>query len=340
MGPQRAARRSVATRHHPHRIPEVSVRQHRMLTRSMAQVHPAPAFTRMNGSSSYPEASTSALDTDSNPPHCPSSPFSENLITAPLYSHVTQCRTLHEASSSSLVSNANFSLSLLPDTSSLEASSSSRVLNANLSLLQDSPSLEAHNPPSTVNTTSSDLSSEVRTSMGELPSKPGIPVELLTNSDQRFVTDLELFDTRSRRLFNEQKNSLEFAEKCIEVLVQQCIDLRKINDLKRSIRKLELCCSFCNDLAWNPHVFSPDLFLLLSPVSFGSKERPVYGLKLDLFVSPSSVEGCSSTMYATSSNCNSIANIDKAQAARYWIRRTTTEEEIGMYSGERKLVAS
>ncbi|KAH7875044.1 hypothetical protein F5879DRAFT_987223 [Lentinula edodes] len=227
MGPQRATRRSAATRHHPHRIPEVS-RRHPMLTRSMGQVHPAPAFTRMNGSSSNPEASTSALDTDSNPLHCSSSqgvsgpPFLQNLIAAPLYSHVTQSHSLHEASSSSLIANANFPPPL-PDSSSLEASSSSPVSNENPPLLQDSSSLEALNPPSTVDITSSDLSSEARTSTGELPSKPGIPVELLTHFDQRFIRDLELFDTRAQRLFNEQKNSLEFAQKCIEILTQQCI---------------------------------------------------------------------------------------------------------------------
>ncbi|GAW02807.1 hypothetical protein LENED_004481 [Lentinula edodes] len=182
----------------------------------------------MNGSSSNPEASTSALDTDSNPLHCSSSqgvsgpPFLQNLIAAPLYSHVTQSHSLHEASSSSLIANANFPPPL-PDSSSLEASSSSPVSNENPPLLQDSSSLEALNPPSTVDITSSDLSSEARTSTGELPSKPGIPVELLTHFDQRFIRDLELFDTRAQRLFNEQKNSLEFAQKCIEILTQQCI---------------------------------------------------------------------------------------------------------------------
>ncbi|KAJ3886793.1 hypothetical protein GG344DRAFT_81350 [Lentinula edodes] len=287
MGPQRTTRRLVSAHHHPHEIPEMFLRRHPMLTRSMAPTQPepthrnggsfqepapaptcrnrdsfqepapaptcrnrdslqepAPAPThRTRGSSQETTSFSSALDTTNNTPsieHSQSHSSREvssllslaDSITTSLHNRITQSHFLQEISNSSFSSVSNVSLPL--------------------DFFQGSSSHEAPHPPSIVNITGSD-GFDVITSMGELPSKPSVPEELLANFDQSFVRDLDMFNTRSRRLFDEQKESLDFTKKLIDISTHQCIELRAINHLRRGIRKLEHCCPFCNDLAWSPH---------------------------------------------------------------------------------------
>ncbi|KAH7873682.1 uncharacterized protein C8R40DRAFT_1172478 [Lentinula edodes] len=143
-----------------------------------------------------------------------------------------------------------------------EASGSSSVLNAN-----SFSSREAPDPHSLLDTTSSDSLLDVLNTLGELPSKPSVPSELLTNFDQSFVMDLEMFNTRSRRLFDEQKKSLEFTKLHIDILAHQCTDLRAISHLRQGIQRLEHCCSFCKDLAWSPHPVDTPLAQVVSTMS-------------------------------------------------------------------------
>ncbi|KAJ3803992.1 hypothetical protein F5876DRAFT_70992 [Lentinula aff. lateritia] len=198
-------------------------------------------------SSSSQEVSDSSFLTNSASQEASS--FSSNP-TDPPFDHI-KCHSSQEvtADSSFLVNSA-----LHSHITQQEASGSSAGLNPNLSLnlLQVYSSREAPNPPSIINATSNDSSFDVLGSLGELPSKPNVPSELSMNFG--FVLDLEIFDTRSQRLFDEQKKSLEFTKMYIDVLVNQCIDLRAISRLRHDVQKLEHCCPFCNDLAWNPHM--------------------------------------------------------------------------------------
>ncbi|KAJ3913080.1 hypothetical protein F5877DRAFT_71867 [Lentinula edodes] len=62
------------------------------------------------------------------------------------------------------------------------------------------------------------------------------------------------FGTSQKRLYDEQKNSIEFMNKHAELLSQQCRDYKRIIHLKNIIRKLDHSCLFCKELAWNPHI--------------------------------------------------------------------------------------
>ncbi|KAJ3927937.1 MAG: hypothetical protein NXY57DRAFT_1042031 [Lentinula lateritia] len=210
----------------------------------MARVQPAPAPSPRNGGS-FQEASSfsSALNTTSSDPpfehiqrHSSSSQevsdssfltnsasqealsFSSNC-TDPPFDHI-KCHSLQEVTADSffLVNSA-----LHSHVTQQEASGSSPSLNPNLSLnlLPVYSSREAPNPPSIINATSSDSSFDVLGSLGELPSKPNVPSELSMNFG--FVLDLEIFNTRSQPLFDEQKKSLEFTKMYIDALVNQCI---------------------------------------------------------------------------------------------------------------------
>ncbi|KAJ4473383.1 hypothetical protein C8J55DRAFT_562896 [Lentinula edodes] len=92
-------------------------------------------------------------------------------------------------------------------------------------------------------------------SSGELPSKPVVPVELMTTTDGNSIRNLEMFCTHSQRLYNEQKNSLEFTKQCIDLVEQQCTDLTKIKHMRSVVQKFNYSCPFCKDLAWNAHVY-------------------------------------------------------------------------------------
>ncbi|KAJ4501235.1 hypothetical protein C8R41DRAFT_862450 [Lentinula lateritia] len=91
-------------------------------------------------------------------------------------------------------------------------------------------------------------------SLSELPSKPVVPVELLATTDGNIIRNMEMFCTRSQRLYNEQEGSLKYTKKCINLAEQQCADLKKIKHMRNIIQKLDYCCPVCRDLAWNSHV--------------------------------------------------------------------------------------
>ncbi|KAJ3889186.1 hypothetical protein GG344DRAFT_79032 [Lentinula edodes] len=228
MGPQRTARHSVSTRHRPHQFPEL--RRHPMLTRSMARAQPAPTTI-----------------TSSDPP----------------FEHL-QRHSSQEVCDPSFLANSASHIHVTHGHYFQEASGSSSNLNANsfLDFLQGYSSREAPDPHSLLDTTTSDLNT-----LGELPSKPRVPSELLTNFDQSFVMDLEMFNTRSQRLFDEQKKSLEFTELHIDILAHQCTDLRAISHLRQGIQRLEHCCPFCKDLAWSPHPVDTPLAQVVSAMS-------------------------------------------------------------------------
>lgn len=59
-------------------------------------------------------------------------------------------------------------------------------------------------------------------SLSELPSKPVVPVELLATTDGNIIRNMEMFCTRSQRLYNEQEGSLKYTKKCINLAEQQC----------------------------------------------------------------------------------------------------------------------
>ncbi|KAJ3907010.1 hypothetical protein F5879DRAFT_986917 [Lentinula edodes] len=241
MGPQRTPRQSA--RH------ESSPRRHPMLLRSMARMQTAPVATHADESHSFQEdASTFAAATTASRNHS---------------IHRIQRQSSPEISDS-------FSFADL-------IAAPSRVCGSQSHIHQESSSSSssANAPPLSENNSSRDPSNVLINSSGKLPLKPAIPVELMTLFDQSTVGYLEMFDTRSRRLFDEQKATLEFTQEHISLMTQQCIDLQEIIRLKNHVRKLELCCPFCQDLAWNPHVCVPTPSSKSSFLLMGASVLPV-----------------------------------------------------------------
>ncbi|KAJ3901940.1 hypothetical protein F5879DRAFT_924224 [Lentinula edodes] len=117
-----------------------------------------------------------------------------------------------------------------------------------------SSSSVAGTPPLIVDFTVSNPSSNGVNHLDGLPSKPTIPVELMTQVDQKIPGYLETFHSRSQRLFDEQKATSEFTKEQISLVAQQCIDLQAIIELRKEVRKLKHCCPYCKDLAWDPHM--------------------------------------------------------------------------------------
>lgn len=189
MGPQRTPRQSA--RHEP------SPRRHAMLLRSMARMQTAPVATHADESRSFQEdASTFAA---------------ANTASSNHFIHRIQRQSSPEISDS-------FSFADL-------IAAPSRVCGSQSHLHQESssPSSSANAPPLSENNNGREPSNVLIDSSGKLPLKPAIPVELMTLLDQTTVGYLEMFDTRSRRLFDEQKATLEFTQEHISLMTQQCI---------------------------------------------------------------------------------------------------------------------
>ncbi|KAJ3888840.1 hypothetical protein GG344DRAFT_79367 [Lentinula edodes] len=226
MGPQRTPRRSVAARPSP--------RRHNMLLRSMVRTQTAPVPTHANDAHPFPGAyrSSSVANTSSgnrslnriqrHPSLGPETLFPANPISAPSQNH-------------------------------------SHLQGTQNHIHQDSRSTSVVNAlPLFANSTGSDPSLNVLIPSGELPPTPTIPAEFMTLVDQRSVEYLDMFHTRSRRLFDEQKATLEFTKNRISLVAQQCIDLQAISHLRKEVKRLEHCCPYCKDLAWEPHMCPVD----------------------------------------------------------------------------------
>ncbi|KAJ3872619.1 hypothetical protein F5051DRAFT_445013 [Lentinula edodes] len=230
MAPQRTPRRLASVHHHFSETPNVSPRRHPMLLRSMA----TPDAPTADTSHSIQETSDSLLGLNSsttNPSDLSAYPPSHSLLGA----------------SGSLI---------IPNSASSDAPLHSSDLSAyppSHSLLGASGSLIIPNSAS---------SDAPLHSSGELPSKPVVPVELMTTTDGNSIRNLEMFCTHSQRLYNEQKNSLEFTKQCIDLVEQQCTDLTKIKHMRSVVQKFNYSCPFCKDLAWNAHVYAPSQFTL------------------------------------------------------------------------------
>ncbi|KAH7873981.1 uncharacterized protein C8R40DRAFT_1171910 [Lentinula edodes] len=114
-------------------------------------------------------------------------------------------------------------------------------------------------------------------SLSELPSKPVVPVELLATTDGNIIRNMEMFCTRSQRLYNEQEGSLKYTKKCINLAEQQCADLKKIKHMRNIIQKLDYCCPVCRDLAWNSHVLACGHTVCSRCISNGRQQFVVSG---------------------------------------------------------------
>ncbi|KAJ4474104.1 hypothetical protein C8J55DRAFT_518930 [Lentinula edodes] len=64
------------------------------------------------------------------------------------------------------------------------------------------------------------------------------------------------FGSSQKRLYDEQKNTIEFLNQQADLLSQDYSANKEIIHLTYIIRKLNHSCPFCKELAWNPHILT------------------------------------------------------------------------------------
>ncbi|KAJ4464891.1 hypothetical protein C8J55DRAFT_566597 [Lentinula edodes] len=208
MGPQCTPRRSVAARHP-------------MLLRSMARTRASPVPTHTNESHHFQETSFSSVANTS----------SGNRALDRIQRHPSPGPETSDPLFFATHSQGHPHIQG-PQNHVHRDSSSSSV---------------ASTPPLIVDSTVSDPSLNGVNPLDELPSKPTIPVELMTQVDQKILGYLETFHTRSQRLFNEQKATSEFTKEQISVVAQQCIDLQAIIELRKKSPSLRVNATSDNE---------------------------------------------------------------------------------------------